>query len=156
MLYVVFCVMGVMQWLLFNVSDQCWETSKHLCHQGAATVAYISISISDIVQTFTGTRAWRKSALFVSGGVTLAALCSECVYVSLCGPHRGDSPRKGDGTVASGETDRRSVQEGVKGGREGKDGEEGGECLNMQPLWVDGQWHPKHFLPLPPSKGTCC
>lgn len=108
------------------------------------------------IQTFTGTRAWGKSALFVSCRKTLAALCSECAFVSLCGPHRADSPRKGDGTVASGETDGRSVQGGVKGRREGKDGEEGGECLNMQPLWVDGQWHPKHFLPLPPSKGTCC
>lgn len=25
--------------------------------------------------------------------------------------------------------------------------ERGGVRLNTQPLWVDGQWHPKHFLP---------
>lgn len=70
--------------------------------------------------------------------------CWQCftasVFVSLCEPHRPDSSSKGDGTVASGEMDGLGDQcKGCEGKAGGEGGEEGGVCLNMQPLWVDGQ-----------------
>lgn len=81
----------------------------------------------------------RKSAISWSAEVMLAAL-SRGVFVLLCRPHRPDSSTKGDVTVASGAMD--GLEDQWKG-CEGKAGrereEEGGVCLNMQPLWVDGQ-----------------
>lgn len=42
---------------------------------------------------------------------------------------------------------------GVKGRREGKEGEEAGVCLNMQPLWVDGNnIQSTSSLVLPPTE----
>lgn len=69
------------------------------------------------------TQEHEKVCISFVGEVMLAVFCSECVFVCRCGPHRADSPSEGDGTVASGEMDGRSEQRGVKGRREGKDGE---------------------------------
>lgn len=103
-------------------------------------------------------RSMRKSVLFWSGKATLAVFHSECVFVSLCGPHGPDSSSKETGLSPRERWMGWEISvRGVKGRREGKEGRrEGGVCLDMQPLWADGQWHPKHFLPRTPSKGTCC
>lgn len=71
----------------------------------------------------------------------LAAFFTVSVCLSHCVDPTGQTVLvKETGTVASGEMDGLGDQcEGCEGkaGREG--GEEGGVCLDMQPLWVDGQ-----------------
>lgn len=173
-----FCVMQVRtihcHWSLLKYKQTSVSTGSHNSCLDLTLYWWFTL---DIPLTYTHTNTHTRRALYThilheKVHVILERSDVGSAFVSSRGPHRPDafSRKRRDCRLRRDGWAGRSVrgvwgeggkgkegEEGTEGRRERREGgREGGGCLNTQPLWVDGQWHPKHFLPRTPSKGTCC